>query len=377
LHEERRGEMARLGEVPFGQYYGSVDSTPLFLMLAAAYYQRTADVDFLRSIWTNVQAALEWIANYGDLDGDGFVEYAQKGSSGLAQQGWKDSQDSVFHADGSPAKPPIALCEVQSYVYAAKTQIAGVAEALGELELAGKLRAEAERLRSRFASAFWSDELSTYAMALDGDHRQCAVRSSNAGQCLFSGIALPDHHQLVMRSMLSAGLFSGWGVRTIATEETRYNPMSYHNGSIWPHDNALIAYGALNSREKELPLRILTGLLDLSLFLELHRLPELICGFPRRPKKGPTLYPVACLPQAWAAGACSLVLQSCLGLSICARESRIYLRHTALPEALQRVEIQNLRVGAGAVDLVFVRHAHTVGFDILRRTSDIEVIAQR
>jgi glycogen debranching enzyme len=377
LHETRKGEMARLGEVPFGQYYGSVDSTPLFLMLAAAYYQRTADVDFLRSIWTNVQAALDWIEHYGDFDGDGFVEYARQGSSGLLQQGWKDSQDSVFHSDGSPAKPPIALCEVQSYVYAAKNGIAGVAEALGEQELAGRLRAEADQLRSRFDTAFWSDELSTYAMALDGDNRQCVVRSSNAGQCLFSGIALPNHHQLVMRSMLSSGLFSGWGVRTISTEETNYNPMSYHNGSVWPHDNALIAYGALNSREKELPLRILTGLLDLSIFLDLHRLPELICGFPRRPKKGPTLYPVACLPQAWAAGACLLVLQSCLGLSICAPESRIYLHHTALPEALQRVEIQNLRVGDGSVDLALVRHAHTVGFDILRRTSDIEVIAQR
>jgi glycogen debranching enzyme len=177
--------------------------------------------------------------------------------------------------------------------------------------------------------------------------------------------------------MLSPGLFSGWGVRTIAAEEKRYNPMSYHNGSVWPHDNALIAFGALHAREKELPLRILSGLLDLSLFVDLRRLPELICGFPRRQGKGPTLYPVACAPQAWAAGACFLVLQACLGLSISAKESRIYLRHTALPEALSRVEMLNLRVGRASVDLAFHRHAETVGFDILRRTGEIEVIAVR
>ncbi len=377
LHETRKGEMARLREVPFGNYYGSVDSTPLFLMLAAAYYERTADLDFLRSIWHNIEAALKWIDRFGDLDGDGFVEYARQSQSGLLQQGWKDSQDSVFHSDGSLAQGPIALCEVQSYVYAARSGIAVVAADLGCLSVAEAQRAKAEELRSRFEAAFWSSELSMFAMALDGDKRPCRVRSSNAGHCLFSGIASADHGQLVMESLLAPGLFSGWGVRTIASEEKRYNPMSYHNGSVWPHDNALIAYGAMGSRVKDLPLRILSGLLDLSIFLDLHRLPELICGFPRRPGKGPTLYPVACSPQAWASGACFLVLQSCLGLSISAKDSRIYLRHTALPEALPRVEIHNLRVGKASVDLTFERHAETVGFDIPRRTGDVEVIALR
>ncbi len=376
LHETRKGEMANLREVPFGQYYGSVDSTPLFVLLVAAYYERTADLEFIRSIWPNVQAALDWIENFGDRDGDGFVEYARHAESGLLQQGWKDSQDSVFHSDGTIASGPIALCEVQSYVYAAKTGIAAVAEELGQKELAKKLRTQAEELRRKFEVAFWSDDLSMFALALDGKKQQCRVRSSNAGHCLFSGIASPAQSVRTMESLCSAGFFSGWGIRTIASGEKRYNPMSYHDGSVWPHDNALIAYGCRNSQSKELALKVLTGLLDLSLFVDLHRLPELVCGFPRRTGKGPTLYPVACAPQSWAAGAVYLALQSCLGLTIRAKESRIYLHHSAMPEALQRVEIRDLKVGGGTVDLAFRRHSQSsVGVDILRRTGEVEVVA--
>jgi glycogen debranching enzyme len=377
LHELRKSEMARLREVPFERYYGTVDATPLFLVLAAAYYERTMDLEFLRDIWPNLEAALEWIDQYGDTDGDGFVEYSRRASTGLLQQGWKDSQDSVFHSDGSLARGPIALCEVQSYVYAARLGVATVAAALGHRSIADAQRQKAGELRSRFDAAFWCEDLSMFAMALDGEKRPCRVRSSNAGQTLFSGIPLPARVRPLINELLSARLFSGWGVRTVATDEKRYNPMSYHNGSIWPHDNALIAYGALNSREKQLPMRILLGMLDLSMHLELHRLPELVCGFARRSGEGPTLYPVACSPQAWAAGTCFLLLQSCLGLSIRARESRIYLRHTALPEALPRVEIRNLRVGDASIDLAFERHAHSVGIDILRRTGEVEIAALR
>jgi glycogen debranching enzyme len=376
LHELRKGEMARLHEVPFGRYYGSVDGTPLFLVLAAAYYERTADLEFVRSIWPNLQAALEWM-DQADADGDGFVEYSRQATTGLEQQGWKDSRDSVSHSDGSLAQGPIALCEVQSYVYAARKGMATVAADLGHRAAAEAQRIKANELRERFDSSFWCDELSTFALALDGDKRPCRVRTSNAGHTLFSGLAFPARSKLLVNGLLSPELFSGWGVRTLAAGERRYNPMAYHNGSVWPHDNSLIAYGARDSRDKELPLRILTGLLDLSIFLEGHRLPELICGFPRRPAQPPTLYPVACSPQAWAAGACFLALQSCLGLSIRARESRIYLRHTALPEALPRVEIHNLRVGDASVDLAFERHAHAVGIDILRRTGEVEIAALR
>ncbi len=374
LHEMRKGEMAELREVPFGRYYGSVDATPLFVLLAAAYYERTADLEFIRGIWRNIEMALEWVDQFGDIDGDGFVEYARHTETGLLQQGWKDSQDSVFHGDGALAKGPIALCEVQSYVYAAKSRIAIAADDLG-LHAKGKaLRAQALELRKRFETAFWSDELSTFAMALDGDKRPCRVRSSNAGHCLFSGIASLAQSRRTVETLLSPGLFSGWGVRTISTGEKRYNPMSYHNGSVWPHDNALIAFGALGLREKDLALRIMSGLLDLSIFVELNRLPELICGFPRRPGKAPTLYPVACAPQAWAAGAVFLVLQSCLGLSICAKESAIYLHRAALPEAIPQVRVRNLQIGNAYVDLSFERRGETVGVDILRRTGEIEVV---
>lgn len=375
LHEARQGEMAILGEVPFGRYYGSVDSTPLFVMLAGAYYERTGDLPFLRSIWSNIEAALEWIDRYGDVDGDGFVEYARQSDNGLLQQGWKDSQDSVFHDDGRLAQAPIALCEVQAYVYAAKSKVAALAKALGFPQQAEKLLRESAELKKRFEEAFWCNELSTYALALDGEKRQCRVRTSNAGQCLFSGIASPARAKRTKELLQSAALFSGWGVRTLAVNEKRYNPMSYHDGSVWPHDNAMIAFGDRCSRDKQLALKILSGLLDLSIFTELHRLPELICGFPRRPGKGPTLYPVACSPQAWASGAMFLTLQSCLGLSIDATQSRIFLNYTALPEALTSVRIRNVKVGEARVDLAFERYSKTVGVNILCRHGDVEVIS--
>ncbi len=375
LHETRQGEMARLGEVPFAQYYGSVDSTPLFVLLAAAYYERTGDLEFIQSIWANIEAALNWIDRFGDADGDGFVEYSRRSDSGLLQQGWKDSQDSVFHHDGSDAAGPIALCEVQAYVYAAKSGIAAAAQDLGLHEQAEALRLQAGELRRKFGEAFWSDEISMFVLALDGDKRQCRVRTSNAGQCLFSGIASPAQARRTAEVLLSPDFFSGWGIRTLSAGEQRYNPMSYHNGSVWPHDNALIALGAAALPRKDLALKILSGLFDLSIFVNLHRLPELVCGFWRRPGKGPTLYPVACSPQAWAAGAAFLVLQSCLGLSISAKESRVYLRHAELPEAVPDVRIRNLRIGAASVDLAFARRAESASVDVLRRSGNVEIVS--
>jgi glycogen debranching enzyme len=373
LHETRKGEMARTGEVPFGRYYGSVDSTPLFLFLAAAYFERTGDSELLRSIWENIEMALDWIDNFGDRDGDGFVEYTRFSPNGLVQQGWKDSYDSVFHADGSLAEGPIALCEVQAYVYAAKRGISAVAAALGYDNEAKKLKHEAETLRTLFHEAFWCEEISLYALALDKEKRQCQVRSSNAGQCLFSGIATTEHSQRITENLLSDAFFCGWGIRTIASSEVRYNPMSYHNGSVWPHDNALMAYGLSHAEGKDLPRKVLTGLFNASIFLESHRLPELFCGFPRSPGKGPTLYPVACAPQAWAAGAVFLVLQSCLGLAVHAAESRICLTYPCLPESIQSVRIQNLSVGANSIDLEVTRNAESVSVNVLRRTGNIEV----
>jgi glycogen debranching enzyme len=377
LHEMRKGEMAELREVPFGRYYGTVDATPLFVVLAAAYYERTADLEFLRELWPNIMAALEWIDRHGDRDGDGLVEYAPKISHGLAQQGWKDSSDSIFHSDGKLAVGPIALCEVQSYVYAAKNGVAAIAKELGHVSLAELLSTQAANLRAKFTQLFWSDELSTFVLALDGEKKQCRVRSSNAGQCLSSGIATDAQHRSISDLLQSPAFFSGWGIRTIVTGERRYNPMSYHNGSVWPHDNAMIAYGALRSADKSLALRVMSGLLDLSGNVTQYRLPELICGFGRRRGKGPTLYPVACSPQAWAAGSVFMVLQACLGLEVRANESRVYLHHSALPESLEEVHIRNLRVGSASVDLSFERYAETVSVNIDRRIGNIEIVALR
>jgi glycogen debranching enzyme len=366
--------MAALGEIPFGRYYGSVDSTPLFVMLAGAYDERTADRAFVESIWPNVERALRWIDEYGDPDGDGFVEYHRRSADGLVQQGWKDSHDSVFHADGSTADGPIALCEVQGYVYAARRAAAGLAVRLGHPARAAELERQAEDLRERFERAFWCDDLGTYALALDGQKRPCRVRSSNPGHCLYAGIAAPDRALRTAGTLLADRSFSGWGVRTVAEGEARYNPMSYHNGSVWPHDNALIGAGMSRYRLKEAVLKVFTGLFDASLFVELRRLPELFCGFGRRTGEGPTLYPVACSPQAWASGAAFLLLQSCLGLRIQAAEGRVHLDIPLLPDWLNEVYIRKLRVGDGSIDVRLHRHGGDVGVNILDRYGKVEVV---
>ena len=293
LHETRGGEMAALKEIPFGRYFGSVDATPLFVLLAGAYYERTDDRRYAEAIWPNVEAALGWIDRYGDRDGDGFVEYLRRSADGLNHQGWKDSDDAVCHADGSPAVGPLALCEVQGYVYAAQRAGAVLAAALGRADRAAALNRQADQLRDRFESAFWCDDLGTYVLALDGEKRPCRVRSSNAGQCLFTGIADPVRAVKVADALMAPDAFSGWGVRTLATGEVRYNPMVYHNGTVWPHDNALIAYGFFRYGLQDLAVRVLTGLFEADTSFDLHRMPELFCGFAREPGEGPTPYPVA------------------------------------------------------------------------------------
>ncbi|HWT79529.1 MAG TPA: amylo-alpha-1,6-glucosidase, partial [Candidatus Methylomirabilis sp.] len=289
LHEERKGEMAATGEVPFGKYYGTVDATPLFIVLAGYYYERTGDLEFIRTLWPEIEGALHWIAIYGDADKDGFVEYARRATDGLSNQGWKDSGDSIFHADGASAQPPIALCEVQGYVYEAKMKAGQMASALGKKELSDTLFHEAAVLRDKFVKTFWCPDLGLYALALDGEKRLCRVRTSNPGHCLFSGIADEKHARMIVQNLLGEKFFTGWGVRTVASSEIRYNPMSYHNGSVWPHDNALVAFGMARYRFKEAAARVLAGFFDATLFLDLHRPPELFCGFDRSRGEGPTL----------------------------------------------------------------------------------------
>jgi glycogen debranching enzyme len=373
LHEMRDGELAALGEIPFGRYYGSVDSTPLFIVLAGAYYERTGDLAFVRRIWPNIEAALAWIERYGDRDGDGFVDYHRKTARGLANQGWKDSEDAIFHRDGRPAQGAIALAEVQGYVHRAKVRAAELALALGEHERAAALQREALDLRDRFERAFWCDDLGTYALALDGEKRPCRVRSSNAGHVLWSGIASLEHAGLTAQTLFTPESFSGWGVRTIPEGEARYNPMSYHNGSVWPHDNALIGMGLARYGHKDKAIALLTAMFDASLYMDLHRLPELFCGFVRRPSEGPTLYPVACSPQAWASASVFYLLQACLGLSFQAAPRTIHFHHPQLPPYLARVELRNLRIGDAVVSLLLERHRHDVGVNVLSKEGEVKV----
>jgi glycogen debranching enzyme len=373
LHEMRAGEMAALHEVPFGLYYGSVDATALFVLLAGAYVERTGDEATLGELWPSIEAALAWIDGPGDPDQDGFVEYRRATEQGLANQGWKDSHDAIFHADGRLAEGHIALAEVQGYVFAAKRLAARCARRLGHAALALRLDTEATRLAERFEAAFWCPEIETYALALDGAKEPCRVRTSNAGQVLFTGIAHLDRAAMVARGLMETRFNSGWGIRTVAKGEARYNPMSYHNGSIWPHDNSLIAlgfarYGFIQSVD-----RLFTGLFKAATYMDLRRLPELFCGFQRQRGYGPTLYPVACSPQAWASATPFTLLEASLGLEFDPRNGEIRLRNPRLPSFLEEVTLRNLRLDSSSVDLRLRRHKDAVSLDILSTRGKIQV----
>ncbi|MFN8571220.1 MAG: amylo-alpha-1,6-glucosidase [Gemmatimonadaceae bacterium] len=374
LHEARQGEMALLNEVPFHRYYGSVDATPLFVVLAGAYFRRTGDLALIRRLWPNIRLALNWIDAYGDIDGDGFVEYHRRSPTGLVQQGWKDSHDSIFHADGKLAAGPIALCEVQAYVYAARLAAADLASAIGEGAYASQLIEQAERLQLQFVDQFWDEGLQSYALALDATKAPCLVRTSNPGHCLYMGIAADEHARALIDGFGEPSFFSGWGVRTVADDASRYNPMSYHNGSVWPHDNAILAAGAARYQAKSLTIKILNGHFDASSYFEFHRLPELFCGFPRRSGEAPTEYPVACSPQSWAAAAPFLMIQASLGISIDALKRQVVLSHPSLPDAVDHVWIRNLRVGDGEVGLTIQRTGGAVSAAVSNRTGAIDVI---
>ena len=376
IHETRRGEMAALGEVPFGRYYGSVDSTPLFIILAGAYHERTSDQDFLGFLWPHLELALSWIDRYGDKDGDGLVEYSRYSVKGLVQQGWKDSNDSVFHADGSLADPPIALCEVQGYVYAAKRAAARMAAALGKFDRADALESQARNLKAKFEEIFWCDHIGMYALALDGKKRPCQVRTSNPGHCLYTLIASPERAELIAKNFLTDHFFTGWGIRTVGKHEARYNPVSYHNGSVWPHDNALLAAGMAKYGFKDLAGRVLVGLMDVSAFVDLHRLPELFCGLQRRSGEGPTQYPVACAPQSWAAGSVFMLLEACLGISVSAGKRQVMFDQPFLPPELPDLHIRNLQLGDESVDLHLERRGAGVEVEVREKRGNLTVVVK-
>jgi glycogen debranching enzyme len=373
LHEMRGGEMAALREVPFAQYYGSVDATPLFVMLAGLYVERTGDDATLTELWPAIEAALCWIDGAGDPDQDGFVEYQRASEQGLANQGWKDSYDAIFHADGRLAEGYIALAEVQGYVFAGKKLAARCARRLGKDDIAHRLEAEARLLAHRFEEAFWCEELGTYALALDGKKQPCKVRTSNAGQLLFTGMVRADRARLVAADLMQPHFFTGWGIRTVARGEARYNPMSYHDGSIWPHDNALITLGLARYGLKHSVDQVFKGLFDAAAYMDLRRLPELFCGFRREKQRGPTLYPVACAPQAWASATPFTLLEAALGLEFDAQRGEIRLRNPRLPAFLNEVVLRDLRLGPSSVDLRVRRHGDEVSLEVLRTHGQIQV----
>jgi glycogen debranching enzyme len=374
LHEMRSGEMAETGEIPFKLYYGSIDSTPLFIMLAGHYLKRTNDLDTIRGIWQNILEALAWIDNYGDVDGDGFVEYQRKAESGLTNQGWKDSHDSISYDNGELASFPIALCEVQGYVYDAKKQAAYMAERIGDRDLAKKLRKEAEQLKKHFNDVFWDEELGTYVLALDGEKQACRVLTSNAGHTLFSGIATQERGVKTVKALMSEEMFTGWGVRTLSSKAARYNPMSYHNGSVWPHDTAVIAYGFARYGMIREAMQLMQGLFDASLFIELQRLPELFCGFPFRPGEAPTAYPVACSPQAWSVAAVFLLLQACLQIEIDGYEKKFILHNPVLPDYLNEVKISNLKFEGEEFSLEIKKYDLDLGIHLIKKPKGWQLV---
>jgi glycogen debranching enzyme len=373
LHEMRGGEMAALREVPFAHYYGSVDATPLFVLLAGLYVERTGDDETLAELWPSIEAALRWIDGAGDPDRDGFVEYQRASEQGLANQGWKDSYDAIFHADGRLAEGYIALAEVQGYVFAGKQLAARCAARMGLPDRARQLEKEAKLLAERFEAAFWCEDLGTYALALDGAKQPCKVRTSNAGQLLFTGMVSTDRARMVAADLMRPHFFTGWGIRTVARGEARYNPMSYHDGSIWPHDNALIALGLARYSLKHSVEHVFKALFDAATYMDLRRLPELFCGFRREKGRGPTLYPVACAPQAWASATPFTLLEAALGIEFDAQRGEIRLRNPRLPAFLNEVILRELKLGPSSVDLRVRRHGDDVALEVLRTRGQIQV----
>ena len=375
LHELRIGELARTGELPHRPYYGSIDSTPLWLVLLDETYRWTGDLDLIRSLWPNALAALEWIDRYGDRDGDGFVEYERRAPAGLLNQGWKDSSDGIRHRDGAIAVAPIALVEIQGYVYDAKLRMASLARRLDDAPLAARLEAEAGELYRRFNDAFWMDDAGFYAIALDRDKRQVGTIGSNAGHCLWSGIVPPERVGSVVDRLLDPSMDSGWGIRTYASGQPGYNPVGYHTGAVWPHDNALIAAGMKRAGRHDDADRVASRIFEAAQHSPDFRLPELFCGFERGMADMPVPYPVACSPQAWSAATPLSLLQTMLGMHADAAHNILELDRPHLPAWLGKVTVHELRVGERSVDLLFHRwRGNTTSAEVLRRDGPLELV---
>jgi glycogen debranching enzyme len=377
LHEVRVGEMAANGEIPHTPYFGSIDATPLWLIVLSYAFQWTGDLDAVRELWPNALAALEWIDKYGDQDGDGYLEYEKRSPRGLDNQGWKDSHDAVVFPDRTKAKGPIALVEVQGYVFDAKRRAGWLARALGDEELANRLEREADELKERFNRDFWLEKEGYYGLALDGAKELVPTITSNPGHCLWSGIVDEDKAARVARKLMSAGLSSGWGIRTLAARQDAYDPIGYHTGSIWPHDNALIAHGLKMYGQDREAMQVIDQLSMAGAFFPLARYPELFCGFSPDEVPLPVEYPVACRPQAWAAGAPFMMIRSYGGLVADAPSGVLYISRPSLPSWLGDAEIQGMRVGKARVDLALTQRNGVTAIQVPRKDGDLEVLIRQ
>jgi glycogen debranching enzyme len=376
IHELRRGEMANCREIPFIPYYGSVDAPPLFLMLLGEYWAWTADEALLHELWPTAERVLAWMLRSAERH-DGYLAYMRRSPRGLVNQGWKDSQDAVMHASGHLAEPPIALAEVQGYFYAALQAAASLAGVLGLGERAPTLRERARRLRERFEADFWLPDQAYYALALDGEGRPCRVISSNPGHLLWTHIVSDSRAAIVARRLMADDMFTGWGVRTLASGERLYNPMSYHNGSVWPHDTAIAGVGMRRYGLGEPFLTLTTGLFESVLQFENMRMPELFCGFPRVEGSAPTQYPVACAPQAWAAGVVFMLISAMLGLVPEAADNQLTLNRPRLPPWLAWIELRGLTLRSSRMTLRASQGHDGAAIEMLSRAGDAELVVRR
>jgi glycogen debranching enzyme len=376
LHELRVGEKANLGEVPQTPYYGTVDATPLFIILLAEHLRWTGDSSVWNDLKSNVERALKWMDECGDHDGDGFLDYQATSSKGLTNQGWKDSGNSITNQDGSLVKPPVALVEVQGYVYRARLEAAWLFEQDGDQDRAEKLRGQAEDLRKRFEDAYWMSDRRSLAVAIQKDGKPAKSLTSNAGQALWSGVVSQQHAEAVAKTLMNEAMYSGWGVRTLAQGEAAYNPIDYQVGSIWPHDNSFIAAGLKRYGQDNDFVRVFSGIFDAAVRFEHYRLPEVFAGFGRDQYANPVHYPVACSPQAWASGAIPYLLRTALGLEPDAPNGCLTIRRPILPDWLGSVEVKGLQVGKSSLDLRYERVNGVTLVALVHREGDAQVLIE-
>lgn len=373
IHELRLGEMPNLGEMPQTPYYGTVDATPLFVVLMAEYVRWTGDVALWRRLRPNVERALAWIDTFGDSDGDGLVDYRPRSSKGGHNQGWKDSDNSITNSDGSLAEHPIALVEVQGYVYRAKLDAAWMMALDSDDHLAAELERQALALQRRFHEVYWMRQRRFLAVARQGGGRPVESFTSNAGQALWSGIVSPAHARAVTSTLMREPMFSGWGVRTMSEAETAYNPIDYQVGSVWPHDNSMIAAGFKRYGRDQDALRLFTAMFEAAGRFPQFRLPEVFAGFSRERYPTPVQYPVACSPQAWAAGTLPYFLITVLGLTPDATRGVLEVNRPQLPDWLNEVTVHGLRVGDARLDLSFRRSHDATLVALLDRRGSIDL----